>query len=215
MSKRRHNDNYFDELTPAKAYWGGFLAADGYIGDDIYSRGRKIPPRLVLALAEKDKDHMESFAQAVESIKKPYYVNKNGYGSYRIEIYGSEGLCRALRNTFNVTVNKDQTYQPVDLGSVELNEAFCIGYIDADGSVIWKNGKPHAVQFFGPKGAVTWIKDVIEDRFPPLRGPTKISNLKNGFLHRIEGIRARAIVNYVQQLELPYLRRKWWGEMTA
>jgi hypothetical protein len=46
----------FDEITPASAYWMGFLFADGAVGDDGYGA-----PWVATHLAERDRGHVEKF----------------------------------------------------------------------------------------------------------------------------------------------------------
>lgn len=50
------NHAAFDEITPASAYWMGFLFADGAVGDDSYGA-----PWLATHLAERDRGHVEKF----------------------------------------------------------------------------------------------------------------------------------------------------------
>lgn len=65
---RKHavNESFFDEIdTEAKAYWLGFLAADGHI-----SRG---PTAIQLCLGESDGHHVERFKRDIES-SAPAYI---------------------------------------------------------------------------------------------------------------------------------------------
>ena len=50
------NPAYFDQIdTPGKAYWLGFISADGCVTG--FNPGN---PRLVIKLARKDRDHRRS-----------------------------------------------------------------------------------------------------------------------------------------------------------
>lgn len=75
--KRYHfNEKFFDKVdTEGKAYWLGFLYADGY----VTNRGV-----VSLALARKDKEHVVKFASALELDKEPIYYHNTR--SYRIDV---------------------------------------------------------------------------------------------------------------------------------
>jgi hypothetical protein len=67
ITNRRYNvnHNYFDVIdTEEKAYWLGFLYADGYI------RERKSGKSLEMKLSTKDKHHLERFRDSIESNHK-------------------------------------------------------------------------------------------------------------------------------------------------
>lgn len=79
--KKRVDSNYFNEINSEdKAYWLGFLTADGYVKNNI----------IELALAEKDKEHIEKFKNAIKSEhtigKKKTILNDKEFLSYRITL---------------------------------------------------------------------------------------------------------------------------------
>ena len=71
MPSYKANFNYFDKIdTPDKAYWLGFIWADGYIA----KRERKQPNgcvrieyNLKLELQESDASHVQKFLDCIES----------------------------------------------------------------------------------------------------------------------------------------------------
>ena len=65
------NLNYFEEInTPEKAYWLGFLAADGYI----------VGNELNIQLEKKDKEHLRKFSNAINGNLTIRDINgKNNY----------------------------------------------------------------------------------------------------------------------------------------
>jgi len=146
-------DNYLDRLkyshpqlirdffkvidTKDKAYWLGFIYADGSIyrsceGDD-YSR-------FGITIARKDKILLERFAKAI------------GFNSKYISLYERKRIKKGVENTYEMVKlefkSKEFTYylkqlgimpkktfkiQLPDLGSRELNLAFLLGFFDGDG----------------------------------------------------------------------------------
>ena len=61
MSKYEYNKDYFSKIdTSDKAYWLGFLYADGCI--NRFYRGEKLKSMtLELGLCYRDKEHLEKF----------------------------------------------------------------------------------------------------------------------------------------------------------
>ena len=87
-SKRIHsvNESVFEIIdTEEKAYWLGFLYADGYVGDN----------RLELALQAKDLEHLVKFKEFMES--EHVLEFKKNANAYRIGI-GSKKICSDLTN---------------------------------------------------------------------------------------------------------------------
>ena len=74
LTNRRYDVNhfYFEEInTQEKAYWLGFLYADGCV------RKTKTGCQIVLKLSVKDEDHLNFFKKNIESEHKiTYYQNK-------------------------------------------------------------------------------------------------------------------------------------------
>jgi hypothetical protein len=68
----RVNEHFFDLVdAEEKAYWLGFLAADG----NVHKNGMGIS----LTLQERDKDHLNKFLKAIDSKAKiGVYLRKNG-----------------------------------------------------------------------------------------------------------------------------------------
>lgn len=59
-NKRKINSNFFENIdTEEKAYWLGFLSADGHIGKERNS--------IKLALSKKDEEHVKKFKESIQS----------------------------------------------------------------------------------------------------------------------------------------------------
>ena len=84
-SKSRYllNERYFENIdTGSKAYWLGFIAADGCV---VNKKGKRL---LYIELSKKDKCHLENFKKEVE-YEGPIYDLKrrsNGILSSKIQI---------------------------------------------------------------------------------------------------------------------------------
>lgn len=128
--KKKINSNFFEVIdTEEKAYWLGFLTADGYV-----SNGNNIE----LALAEVDKEHVEKFKKSIESehaiSKKTSTLNGSTFHSYRISIKDTQ-IANDLR-MYGLTNNKSyDAYIPIENIPKELMRHYIRGLFDGDGSI--------------------------------------------------------------------------------
>lgn len=134
-NRRYHVDvNFFDNIdSEIKAYWLGFLFADGYI------RERKSGFSLELKLSYKDKKHIELFRETINSnhriidgFNKVKY--KGGISKSRmlhLAIYSSI-LVNSIK-TKGIHSRKTFTITKPDI-SKKLIPHFIRGYFDGDGS---------------------------------------------------------------------------------
>lgn len=118
--------DYFETIdTKDKAYWLGYLSADGYVDKD----GSK----LVLDLANKDKELLFKFCDAVGANKDKISerIHKCGSISNKIVIYG-KGFVNHLI-LLGCTNNKSFTLKLNDFNDEKLDLAYLMGYYDGDG----------------------------------------------------------------------------------
>ena len=122
------NHDYFEVIdTPEKAYWLGFIMADGciYKGADKYSL------RLQINLKSSDIEHLEKFQRAINSSYK-IQVKKVGNSETCILKINSTKFCKDLIK-HGVTERKSIVCQYPKIPE-ELNIHFIRGYFDGDGS---------------------------------------------------------------------------------
>ena len=149
MSKYKYNKDYFEKIdTPDKAYWLGFLYADGCI--NRYYRNDKLKSMtLELGLSYKDKDHLEKFKYCLDTnvpiFEKTNKLNGQEYKSVRIQINNTK-LCYDLCD-LGCTPHKtyDIKFPSYDIVPKELIRDFIRGFFDGDGciSISTMNNKPH------------------------------------------------------------------------
>lgn len=136
--------DYFSEIDSyQKAYWLGFIAADGYLVNN--------PSKVVgITLAEQDLCVIENFMQAIGSSGniqkiKPRNINidnKNYISQNQVRFtIGSKEMFDDLVN-LGITPKKSFTLKNIiDTLRYEYRDAFIIGYFDGDGCVILPKGK--------------------------------------------------------------------------
>ena len=136
ISRINYNEHVFDSIdTEEKAYWLGFLYADGYLCNSSYS--------LELQLGNKDLEHVRKFARFInyngKISQKRNKKDKNeeeNYTSYRISITNKH-LWNTLNN-LGCTPRKSLTLKFPSISifkSVDLIRHFIRGYFDGDGTL--------------------------------------------------------------------------------
>lgn len=99
MSKYKYNKDYFNKIDTAdKAYWLGFLYADGSI-NRYYKNEKLRSMTLEIGLADKDRNHLEKFKKCLDS-NIPIFerINKlkgKEYKSVRIQLNNTK-ICYDL-----------------------------------------------------------------------------------------------------------------------
>ena len=124
--KYQHNDTCFEKIdTEEKAYWLGFLYADGSCHP---SRGL-----VVISLAEKDKEHLDSFRKFISPENKLEYLNKTK--AYRLSIYDKK-IHRDLVH-LGCIPNKSLVlkFPTNNVVPDEFLHHFIRGYFDGDGCI--------------------------------------------------------------------------------
>jgi hypothetical protein len=131
--KYKYNENFFDVIdTEEKAYWLGFIYADGY----ITKRGNTY--QLGIALSRKDKSHLEKFIKSLDSnIVIRNYTNKTVFKEnteYSRVIISNNHICEQLIKKGCVRRKTDKLIFPsYDIIPKELIHHFIRGYFDGDG----------------------------------------------------------------------------------
>ncbi len=149
-NKYSFNDTVFDKIdSEEKAYWAGFIAADGC----ILRRGKGFSDQLSITLHKKDIDHLKKFLKFLSS-NHPIKRERNQWGNNyaRITICSnrlSKGLSR-----LNIVPRKTKTYKLPQL-SGDLMRHFVRGYFDGDGCFSEYQG--------GKRFNIVGIKGVILD----------------------------------------------------
>lgn len=129
MIKFIFNEKIFDDInTKEKAYWIGFLYADGYIVKQSCSFG--------LGLKESDKEHLENFLKFLQiqnDFNNVLHYDLKTH-SYKI-IIGRKHTYEALKNLgFTNTKSYDTNTKVWDNIPQDYKKDFILGIWDGDGS---------------------------------------------------------------------------------
>ena len=200
------NDYYFDNISPETSYYAGFIAADGNID--------KNNKKLTISLSSKDRKHLETFLEKIESDSKIYEYKTNGFDISTIVI-NSEKICSDLLKNFNITPKKSLTYTPPTFNDNTLKDSFIVGIIDGDGTISFTKSNNKTRMYISLIGTFETIM-FVKNRFEEILGKSTSSPYKrseNTYTIRISDKTARLIFEHYYSLNIPKLERKWKTEI--
>lgn len=156
---RQNQTNRFSNIfevidTEEKAYWLGFLYADGYLN-------RTQPGHIELGLKKDDYDHIEKFKKFINSNNKISYRSKTK--SYRLSFSDLK--------MYNDLINhgclecKSLILKAPNL-QYNLKRHFIRGYVDGDGCLIYRRNDPLSmtISIIGTEDVLKFIyKSIFED----------------------------------------------------
>lgn len=190
-------DNIFEQIdSNNKAYWLGFLAADGSIKGNELSIG----------LSSKDRQHLVNFLTFIESdnliVDTMSHCTNNGkyYPSSHINIYST----KLVNDLSMYGIINSKSYQNINfLENIpkEYYDAFIIGYFDGDGWFTCTE-KSHGFGFCGNKNTMTKIRDLLFEKFQYNMSVLQYSKSPRTFY--IEGqskVRIKQFVNFYLSFE--------------
>ncbi len=123
--------DYFEKIdTKEKAYWLGFLFADGY----ITRKSRTGAVEIGIKLNRKDEETIDKFCECLglNKDKKIYLIEKNGRESVWITF-----ACKEMSNDLvkqGLMLRKSKRIEYPELSRRDLELAFLLGYYDGDGT---------------------------------------------------------------------------------
>ena len=164
---KNYNEHVFDTInTEEKAYWLGFIFADGYISSSPLEG--KSQYSIELQLSIKDKDHLQAFANFLgykkELKNKNTYCDIGEYKSCRLMI-SNKHMWNVL-NDYGCTPRKSLTLQfpnETIFKSKDLIRHFIRGYWDGDGTLGIYTERP-LCSVLGTENMLNYIKDYF--KFP-------------------------------------------------
>lgn len=137
-SKYIYNHSFFNIInTQAKAYWLGFIYADGCVSHDT----RTDSFELSIKLQEKDYEHLKKFNKDLNGnvpvsfySKTLNYKNQDReYGQCQIRLYSKEMVLDLI--SCGVVPNKSNSYTFPIIKDENLIPHFIRGYFDGDGCI--------------------------------------------------------------------------------
>lgn len=152
--------NIFETInTPEKAYWLGFLAADGC------NYNRKENASILINISQKDIEHLEKFKKFCKTNAQIIkYTTSAGYSN-------NSKMCKIVLNSKKMSQDlsdkgivpkKSLILKPPKIDK-QFYLPFILGYFDGDGSIS-KSSKENTfyMSFVGTKEILEWICKVLD-----------------------------------------------------
>lgn len=193
------NEDFFEEInTENKAYWLGFVTADGAIGNER---------TLLTRLSDVDRGHLVKFQESLGS-NYPYYYNKEtNVSGFSVN---SKKLTNDLRK---LGVVENKTFKTVFLkhDDPDMVRHFIRGYYDGDGSISTssKIGNKYAnISICGNKNFLLQMQSFMIKELG--LNKTKLVKQRSVFSLRYGGrVQALKILNWLYKDSTTYLDRKY------
>lgn len=161
--KFQFNECYFDKIdSPDKAYWLGFIFADGY----ITSKRPQGSQSLGISLKDSDFLHLQKLNECMNgNLKIHTYTSTSGYGKgnkYSRIVFTSQHLVNSLKN-LGVIENKTNILKRPDKDKLDevFYKDFIRGYFDGDGSVWLQQKNDLGVSFLGTEDLMLFIQETL------------------------------------------------------
>lgn len=151
--------DYFEVINSyEKAYWLGFLAADGC------NYQREHNASIILNIHQQDIEHLKLFQLALKSdIPIKSYISDSGFSN-------NTPMCKFIINSkkmsndllkLGIVPKKSLILEPPKIDS-KYYLSFILGYFDGDGS-LYKTGQynNYCLSFEGTKEILEWIKNIL------------------------------------------------------
>lgn len=216
--KYRYDEEYFKNIdTEEKAYWLGFIYADGCVRHNQGNNKNK-GLGLEIILNEEDREHLVKFAKCMnltDEIVKKKTIKLKGkeHVGYRV-VLNSTKMCKDLIEN-GVTLRKSLTltFPTNDIVNDEMMRHFVRGYFEGDGNVGVRNTHRYKncprVSVLGTDNFLTGMKNLFETKL----GVTNVSLHSRPdnkvFSYQKSGDDARAILRYMYDGASIYLDRKY------
>jgi hypothetical protein len=205
QTSRRYtfNERFFERIdTEEKAYWLGFILADGCI-----SRGKDV----IIALKASDKNHLDKFIKSIGGNNK-YYIRKNngGYNHCTAAFLAirSEKMYDDLVKLGITERKSGKEKMPPTVPSYLLRH-FWRGVVDGDGHVCVNNQPPYEyleIGLCGSKSIVSDFSTFIMDSIgihPKVSPDHSIWKTKTGCSHALK------LCALLYDNSMIFLDRKW------
>ena len=207
------NEHIFDCIdSPEKAYWLGFLYADGH----IHTNRNKVS----LCLCEKDKNHLEKFRNFIQAKRfcsiRQHITKLNGksYINYKISC-GSKHLKETLISLGCVPKKSlIITFPKLDIfTNFNFVYDFIRGYVDGDGCLYFTPKGNLNIEIIGTPEFLMGIKQIFPNKFSNLLGDKRWTEKTKRIVSC--GYNSQFVSDILYKNATIYLDRKYKKYITA
>lgn len=158
--KYNHNEDFFETIdTEEKAYWLGFMYADGWIQNNENRHGQD---HFGISLSTTDRDHLQKFLNSLNATN-PIRDYKDGMS--KVELTSQKTVNDLIKH--GCFKQKTFILEPPKTVPENFLSHFIRGFFDGDGSIIKSGGKFYeqyhryrfSVSFSCMENIGRWLKD--------------------------------------------------------
>lgn len=150
--------NKFQVIDSAeKAYWLGFLAADGC----VYDRGQNAS--VIINIHQQDKEHIEKFATFIETNARIVeHIQTGGYSNNTPMVKISLNSIKLVQDLVDkgVCPRKSLVLKPPKIDE-KFWLPYILGYFDGDGSIFATQQGIWGINIEGTKETLEWINSIL------------------------------------------------------
>jgi hypothetical protein len=209
--KYTHNYDFFENIdTEEKAYWLGFMFADGYIIDYSNKYGED---KFGITLHGDDIKTLEDFKKAINSTNPITDVSSNGRFLMRIVMSSQKTVDDLISH--GCFKQKSLILKPPIGVPENLIHHFIRGFFDGDGSIFWNktaferhstwNTPSYNINITSTKEMIEWIIDIIG--FGTLCKEQRRE--KTWYYKQSGNKKVRAFCDYIYKDATIYMERKY------
>lgn len=199
------DEDFFSQIdTEEKAYWLGFLYADGYVSEKT--------TQIELQLKEADYLHLVKFSSAVNSNRPIYQTKKmiqgKEYIGYRVTINSVKMRNDLISKGCVPKKTYDISFPDKDIVPLHLVHHFIRGYVDGDGCYTFTSGNKLSVEVIGTEA---FLKGYIDSLSLHENTLHSFARLKHDKIKRVmySGRFAENIIEQLYEDASVYLDRKY------
>ena len=195
----KFNENYFDVIdTEEKAYWLGFIFADGCIMSKTYS--------FELSLSHKDKDHVKKFANAINYSGKIYTKKHSVTCCLRSKHFWEKLYnCGCIPNK-SLILKFPQTNI---FKSKSLIKDFIKGYFDGDGCISQHTYTHTVSPYVSVIGTKDFLKEILNYCNLQAKFKHDARHANNTFSLEFSKENGIKFINYIYSNSTIHLDRKY------
>ncbi len=219
--KNFHNDEYWKTLTLINCMLAGMVATDGCIlllKSGSYRLSYKVSQKDEILIDLLKKELNFTGKKIYTKSKSPHSYNISNFVEIAVGVFDKNAVY--LKQHFNLVPNKTFRLGPINIEDKNLILCYISGAIIGDGSVeyrkIVKGDKTYDSITTGvcsvSKPFLEWIKLKIDEYFPKVgcrECNLSLQKRDNVWKFYVSGLRAAIILDYLKQLPIPLLPRKF------
>jgi len=217
-TKNTVNKHFFDLPNLLNSYYMGHFAADGYLkfrgGSTVYALQMNTKDIEIINNFKRDCE----FSGPVRSYQRKNYKKETMKDVSYMYISNVTEWREPLKNNFGIIPNKTLRMSPPPLMDEKFKHAYLIGYLDGDGSILFdKKLDRIIIKYYSSNlNIMKWIHQELTSILTKLNYNSRftITKIENCYSLCLFGRLGAVVFNYLKDIDVPKLKRKWYNPDT-